>query len=249
MMTGAKMLYQFCFVNFFLFISIAALAQPCIPDTQYTEPGIYPSAFPEATADVQYEEVLHFVFPEDTTIFDYNFTIDSAWIVKIENFPYGFVYNCNNGSCGYKGGERGCLLVSGLPHDSTIGTRFIKVHVKMRGSNAQLGTITETIEDTLEFVVNPSNTGVEESTQISQLQLLPNPAKGNSRLLFSLPHKEYVTITITDITGKKVHKTIAEGQQGQNSIKLNLSTLPGGIYLFTVSAGNLQQSGKFMVRK
>ncbi len=106
-----KKLILFVFV---FFIGYQSFAQVCVPDTQYTQVGVYPEQFPDGTVGQYYSEVLQFVLPTDTLGYDFtNFQILSV------SLPVGLQWICSNASngCNYNPqvSQNGCGLVFGTP--------------------------------------------------------------------------------------------------------------------------------------
>ncbi|PCH91114.1 MAG: hypothetical protein COB85_09515, partial [Bacteroidetes bacterium] len=91
--------------------------QICVPDGQYTSPGIYPDTsvgFAPAIQCVYYEQLLTMVVPTDTL----GCTIDSIVLTGLTGLPPGLTYGCSPVSCGFPGGTSGCGLVYGTPTDT-----------------------------------------------------------------------------------------------------------------------------------
>ncbi len=66
------------------------------------------------------------------------------------------------------------------------------------------------------------------------LQSKPNPTSGITEVSFSLSCQNYVGISILNNMGSKLKTTGLAGKKGVNSIKLNMSDLPSGIYYYTL---------------
>src|SRR3989304_1075767 len=85
----------------FAFFSIPLLAQPCIPDTSITVPGIYYNPMPDGCEGQPYSEVVNFAFPPDTTVtipfppFFLTIPFDSFVVSSVNNIPAGLNYQCN----------------------------------------------------------------------------------------------------------------------------------------------------------
>ena len=122
-------------------------AQTCVPDNQYTLPGIYPDTLvglPCAQTTVLYQTTLTVIAPEDS-IYDLgpplgtiNAIIDSIVVqdnsapadgIAVNGLPSGFAYVCNPPSCSFPGGSTGCVLLIGTAGAGTAGTYNIQVEV------------------------------------------------------------------------------------------------------------------------
>jgi len=94
--------------------------------------------------------------------------------------------------------------------------------------------------------------GIENpSAFISAVNLFPNPASGSTNLTITLTESKAVKITLVNILGAEVGKTIAaEGIQGDNNYKLDISNLSEGIYFAQISLdGTLASTQKMIISK
>lgn len=78
----------------------------------------------------------------------------------------------------------------------------------------------------------------------------PNPTSGNATLEFALGNDEQVEIKVLDLTGKQV-MTLENGQftQGKHKLDFNVNNLDNGIYIYQMTAGEFNTTGKFHVTK
>ncbi len=69
-------------------------------------------------------------------------------------------------------------------------------------------------------------------------QNIPNPFTDNTFIGYELAESANVTLEVFDITGKKV-QSLDEGRKfaGNHNIQFNGSELQGGIYFYTLTAG------------
>jgi len=105
-----NLLLSFCL----FFIASFGFSQVCVPDTQYTQVGVYPEQMPDGNVGQPYSEILHFVLPTDTLGYDFtNFLILSV------SLPVGLQWECSNLSngCNYNPqvSTNGCGLIYGTP--------------------------------------------------------------------------------------------------------------------------------------
>lgn len=103
-----------------LFICVAnSFAQVCVPDGQYTAPGIYPDSItglPDAPLGSNYTATVTVVLPTDTSTTIptvETFTINYYRVDSIIGLPPGFSYACEPSNCQIAGGSSGCILISG----------------------------------------------------------------------------------------------------------------------------------------
>lgn len=78
----------------------------------------------------------------------------------------------------------------------------------------------------------------------------PNPFSGHTTIQFQLPSKEFVSVNVFDQTGRKVvtliNKVLSSGLQ---TVDFDGSSLPEGMYFYTVKAGNYSSTQKMILHK
>jgi hypothetical protein len=85
---------------------------------------------------------------------------------------------------------------------------------------------------------------------ISELNVFPNPSSGDAELQMSLPQAEKVSVTIVDITGKKVMDAFnGEVMAGDQYIKLPTNSLNSGVYFVTVNSARSTTQRKLIIQK
>lgn len=68
------------------------------------------------------------------------------------------------------------------------------------------------------------------------VKVYPNPVKDKSNLIFNLNSSQVVNINVYDQLGKRVFRKELVGQQGLNTVNLNLNNLNTGMYICTVTS-------------
>ena len=68
------------------------------------------------------------------------------------------------------------------------------------------------------------------------VKVYPNPVKDKSNLIFNLNSSQVVNINVYDQLGKRVFRKELVGQQGLNTVNLNLNNLNTGLYICTVTS-------------
>lgn len=81
-------------------------------------------------------------------------------------------------------------------------------------------------------------------------QNYPNPFNPSTRIVFSIPTTEFVSLRVYDILGSEIASLVNEVKSsGRYEIEFNASDLPSGIYIYKIIAGNFIDSGKMMLLK
>ena len=106
-------------------------------------------------------------------------------------------------------------------------------------------TLCMTIDVTLKAtttinILNP-NTGltVEESQEILQTSVYPNPTNGNFTVVFSNAIEESCSIQIIDVTGKIVYSELSE--TSSNNLEFTLSNINSGIYFLVLNGETISK--------
>lgn len=103
------------------------------------------------------------------------------------------------------------------------------------------------------YRICPQGLYTEDYTgMISELQVTPNPANENFEVVYSLKQSGHVTISLMDITGRKVAELAQQQQQtGVNRVPFDAAALglDAGVYFCDVETAGLHSSIKLMITK
>jgi hypothetical protein len=81
-------------------------------------------------------------------------------------------------------------------------------------------------------------------------QNFPNPFNPSTSIRFQLPAATHVTVTVHDITGRKVAELLnAFKPAGEHTLQFNAAGLASGTYLYRVQAGNKVLQHKMLLLK
>lgn len=98
--------------------------------------------------------------------------------------------------------------------------------------------------------VNPTvTTGVAENAfnSAASSQIFPNPAKNNATVRLNLLHGSDVQIEVMNSIGQVVKSVNAKGQNGMNTVFVDLSGLTSGIYMVNVKVDDATSTKKLIV--
>lgn len=100
------------------------------------------------------------------------------------------------------------------------------------------------------FTISGDESGVEDLTVSTDMQLYPNPAVGSMYAKFNVPAGDY-SVKILDISGAvRYSNTVPNAVAGEQVISLNSALLPNGTYLLTIiDANGKPQTSNFVVSK
>jgi hypothetical protein len=103
---------------------------------------------------------------------------------------------------------------------------------------------TNRIQNTLKKIIPGEVSGTDEQNWAAGLQVSPNPTSGN--LLMRLPaFSTNVSLELSDLAGKKMMAL----QGISNTHQLDLSGLPNGIYLLSISNERFSTTRKVVLEK
>ncbi len=90
-------------------------------------------------------------------------------------------------------------------------------------------------------------TGIYSSSDAVEVNIFPNPSKGNFTLKFSGSVNEETTLIIRDQLGKTVY--IAKVSSGINSMNCSLEHLPQGMYILSLTGEKYSSITKMIIEK
>jgi serine protease len=79
-------------------------------------------------------------------------------------------------------------------------------------------------------------------------QNIPNPVSSRTQIVLDLPESGDITLTLNDITGKELQNIYTgKAAEGTHTYDLDLSTLPNGTYVYTLTSGSETFSQRLVV--
>ena len=72
-----------------------------------------------------------------------------------------------------------------------------------------------------------------EETETSQIEIYPNPSKGQAIFTFSNPDKQQLSIGIFDLLGKEIRSVYSGMHEGKQTYSLD-TQIPSGVYICKV---------------
>ncbi len=104
------------------------------------------------------------------------------------------------------------------------------------------GTVTEISEN--QNLILPDKFSLEQN--------FPNPFNPETKIVYSIPQSEYVSIKIYDLLGREITKLVNENQPAGN-YKINFDAdfynLSSGVYIYKIDAGNFSSIKKMIYLK
>ncbi len=102
-------------------------------------------------------------------------------------------------------------------------------------------------EDTTDF----ADTDLLVPLEFGLKQNYPNPFNPVTAINFSIPFKDNVTLTVWDITGRKVQSLVSNEQMsaGNHTVTFDGTNLPNGVYLYQLESNGLVDIRKMVLLK
>jgi len=121
--------------------------------------------------------------------------------------------------------------------------------VRIAAANATLGEVS--LADAVPFsIVEPSTVSTNwlVSPGFELYQNFPNPFNQSSSIRYEIPFETLVEIKLLDVLGKVVRVMVNEEHgAGHYSVNLDGKVLPGGVYFYSMRAGDFYQLKKMQV--
>ncbi len=117
--------------------------------------------------------------------------------------------------------EQGIGTISGATSQSYVpvmnGSYYVIVKIGMCSSDTS-------------NIIKITDFGLDEM-EISHLEIIPNPSQTETSIYYTLKNSELVRISLFEFTGKEIKNILSEMQSsGKQQVKINVESLPNGIY-------------------
>ena len=102
----------------------------------------------------------------------------------------------------------------------------------------------------IELITDVEKENDEIPERFSLDQNYPNPFNPSTKISFSIPTEEFVTLKVFNSLGEEVAELISETKSAGNySVSFDASELTSGIYFYKITAGNFMELKKMMLIK
>ncbi len=232
-----------------------SFGQACAPDSQYTTAGVYPDSatgLSPSCVGVLYDELITIVVPADTTVVVGGISLpaafDSAVVTSFLGLPPGFTYACHDAGnvvsptdgCTYEGGTTGCMVISGTPTASDIGTHVLAITVDAYVGGAPTPALTQVV-DYYTIVISGCTASLAEHLT-SAFTLYPNPSTD----AVTLEASSGATIEGLNVTSATGQVMFAESGLSTSRFELNTNAYESGLYFVTVDNGSTVEVIQFV---
>lgn len=229
----------------FLGIALSPLfGQVCTPDNSITKSGVYPDQPDTAYADQAYDFSFQILSIKDTAVvyLGQNITadIDSVTVDAVIGLPDNFEYACNPSRCAFTYKAVGCINLKGNPTANQVGVYDIKIATTAYAkATLALGIpLRLPVADTTEgyqLVIKGDGSASIFENHLSAVNVYPNPSSNGVFMLHA--NTPITSIEVFDTKAQKVNFT---RHHVNNTLVLDLSDTPHGIYVLKMNVDNKQ---------
>ncbi len=252
----------------FILVSCTLVYSQCTPDPQYFTGGIYPDSatgLSDAHVGHAYSELITIITPVDTIVNAGQITglpigvisvdIDSITLNSVTGLPPNFDYYCDPPSCGFIGGTTECAELYSMvdPTLNDIGNYQIVFETTAYVSGIPfIGNTTQ--NDVIDYyylnVVNSTsvlNYLSKDKFQINNIS--PNPANDFININFLNGKESNVVCEIYNLVGEKISSFEFSSKKGVNNESILTNTYSEGVYIFSLSDGNICVNQRVLINR
>jgi len=235
-------------------VAIFASAQ-CTPDPQYVGGGIYPdtiTGLSDAYVGQTYNELITIITPPDTVFLGIPATIDNIDLTNVTGLPPNFTYECDPASCSFPGGTTKCANVYSTinPTIADIGLWPITFECDAYATTLLGGTTLTFITGGYEIEIIDNTTSVIHQFNNQTFELkspFPNPVTNQAAIKFIAGKSDDIMFRIYNLLGKQVYFREIRSIKGLNSIDINTTDFPDGIYMYSINNGETVLTKRMIV--
>jgi hypothetical protein len=241
-------------------LTLTAQCSPSDYDFGKVEYGVYPdtaTGLLPGCLGQPYSQPVYFKVPISAA--DAGIPIPGAQIisVQLDAIVYddgqdisnlGLSLSCSAPNCLFNGGAQYCGDITGIPNQVGVFqiTILVTVRVLTFLGESQLPVQFPGYTFNVSSCI-PSNTP-ENEYAFNLGSVTPNPANQSARIPFELPNNERVELSVVNMVGEQLINKSFAGKRGVNSITLDLTELPSGIYLYTMQSGSHKSTRKLIIQ-
>jgi hypothetical protein len=171
----------------------------------------------------------------------YNATDISLW--ELMNF-FSFTSD-------YTATGDGSVVVPSLANMNIAAGDSVEIYlaVAVDSSEAEVLTAIAAAEQKFEVIGTEDEPNIKPAT-FKLAQNYPNPFNPNTKISFTLPEAENVTLKVYNMLGQEVAELIkGEMSAGEHTVNFNAANLTSGMYIYKITAGSYINVKKMMLVK
>ncbi|MCW3084363.1 MAG: hypothetical protein JWP12_1729 [Bacteroidetes bacterium] len=224
----------------------------CIPSgTTY---GICPDSatgMAMGTVGVAYNQVMSMKVPSTSAGFStglpFAVPVTSIKVDSVTGLAPGLSYVCSPAGCTFPGGTNGCILISGTP--TAVWNQQVTVYATATVSLAGPQLVPQTNSQYRSIVNAPAGIEMLDMSKFDVKQNMPNPFSSSTEIQFSSVTPETVEFSVFNMLGSVVYSKTIKAEKGANTITLDASVFPEGIYMYSLKNGSKTITKRMIVTK
>lgn len=257
-----------CVLGWAAQLSAQCTPDASLPDTAIVFPLPYQEAIPgsgildTACVGVPFETTITVRIPQEIDVpglgvFGIN-QVTAPTEGAIENLPASMSYTCNPPDCVFLPETLGCIGLEGTAVAGEEGVYDLGINVVVESIIELPLTLPDgtLVQGNYLFTVKPA--GSENCTTVSTneivendfgLQIQPNPMRDRATISVNLTQAGDYDLSVFNGVGQRLQTQRLDLTTGQNQIEFDASTLPNGMYVFTLQNGNQATSGRLLIQR
>lgn len=220
-----------------------ASAQVCNPDLTVNSAGIFPDSatnLPPAYVDQAYSVTITARVPADTLVPPSPFAIPITNItvgtITINPPLTGFQFQCNVTDCAFPGGQINCGIITANPTVADLGEHVLTIPLT---AYTLAGVPLASYDLTYyKIIVGPANNifNIENNDNNIAFDVYPNPSSGarTGNVDVYAPKRGRGKGKGFNPNGQLVWEEEMDLNEGKNTIEVDFSGLPKGVYFYTI---------------
>ncbi|MEM1215477.1 MAG: T9SS type A sorting domain-containing protein, partial [Bacteroidota bacterium] len=244
-----------CLLGWATTLNAQCVPDPNLADSTIVLPLPYQDTIPgsgiqdTACVGMSFSTTISVLVPETITISGAAFGVSAITTDTeggIENLPASMSYTCDPPDCRFLPNEPGCLEITGTPtaeeagqHDLVIAVTvetLVDLQYTLPDGNLVNGNYFLEIRAADDVNCMPSST-VDITENAFDLRIQPNPVRDRATINVNVPTAGDYDLSIFNAVGQRLQHQRLDLTTGQNQIDFDGSTLPNGIYVFTLQNG------------
>lgn len=155
---------------------------------------------------------------------------------------------CNSNNAPFTGYFSPCYPLNQFKNLNATGPWILKIYDRRSPDTGILKSWSLIIEYESPIGINTVSNEIPEKYNLSQNY--PNPFNPVTRIKFSIPKQSFVKITVYDIIGKEIN-VLADDflQAGTYETEFDASSLPSGVYFYSISTKDFIETKKMVLIK
>ena len=137
-------------------------------------------------------------------------------------------------------------------NDGFAGSAYYVLSLAANGQDIFAGTNAASVwkRPLSQIITDVNDLSTNQPTKYSLEQNYPNPFNPTTKINYSIPHSEFVSLKVFNVLGEEVADLVNEDKPaGSYSASFDASKLSSGIYFYKITTGSFSESKKMILIK